>query len=251
AQLAPIHETLVQAAQRQRWQRVIRGCGLTAEQTEHVLGSAAFGPLVAALRRAEHDGHPMHRVLPALIATAPLDAGTNEAGDRNEPARDIAAVLHHRVTSWHEHATTPPEYRPVPLIGGLITTAGTLDEQTPPDQREAITQLESLMVTRVETLTQQAVASPPRWLRFLGPSPTDPRRRANWTRAVALIAAYRDRHNIPEHAHPLGEVDIRDPDRRLAYRRALAAGRQARAATASGPVRASAAAHAARNSPSL
>ena len=123
--------------------------------------------------------------------------------------------------------------------------------ELPQDQREAITQLESLMVTRVETLTQQAISCQPRWLRSLGTPPTDPRRRADWTRAVAVIAAYRDRYAVPEHAHPLGDPDIRDPDRRLAYRQALAAGRQARAATESrpGPVRA--AASAARNAPSL
>jgi conjugative relaxase-like TrwC/TraI family protein len=233
--LAPIHETLVQEIQRHHWAKVITGCGLTPDQSEQVLTSPAYGPLVAALRRAENDGHPMHRVLPALAAAAPLaipeNEEGNEANDGAQPARDIAAVLHHRVTHWHEH-TPRTQGRQPQLIGGIITPVGQLDG-APTDQVDAVHQLETLMANRVNALVRQALQRPPAWLRALGPPPADPRRRASWTQAVTVIAAYRDRYTVPEHGHPLGTIDIADPDQALARRRALAVGRQARTVTSS------------------
>ena len=230
AQLAPIHETLVQVAQRQRWSNVIAGCGFTDEQEAQVLGSPAYGALVAALRRAEHDGHPMRRVLPALAAAAPLAIGDNgegnEPNDGAQPARDIGAVLHHRVTSWHEHTPRAQGGRPR-LIGGIITPAGNLGDDAPTDQVDTVHQVETLMTNRVDTLVRQALQRPPPWLRTLGPPPTDPRKRASWTQAVTVIAAYRDRYTVPEHGHPLGTTDITDPDQAFARRRAHAAARQA------------------------
>jgi conjugative relaxase-like TrwC/TraI family protein len=245
ARLAPIHETLVQAAQRARWTSLIAACGLGAEQTGRVLASQAFGPLVAALRRAEHDGHPTQRVLPALVVAAPLVVRSSETDEAAAPIRDVAGVLHHRVVSWHENATPSPGHRATPLIGGLIATAGTLGEQTPKDQCEAITELESLIAARVKTLTQQAISNPPGWLRQLGAPPADPGRRAIWTHAVAVIAAYRDRYNMPDRGHPLGAAEPSDPAQRRDRSVALAAARQAR--TAASAVRPAAAATAARS----
>ena len=86
------------------------------------------------------------------------------------------------------------------------------------------------MTNRLDALVRQALQRPPAWLRALGPPPTDPRRRASWTQAVTVIAAYRDRYTVPEHGHPLGTTDITDPDQALARRRAHAAARQARSA---------------------
>ncbi|MGH8890029.1 MAG: hypothetical protein ACRDV3_09800, partial [Acidothermaceae bacterium] len=171
--------------------------------------------------------------------------------DGAEPARDLAAVLHHRVASWHEHATPAPGHRPTALIGGLILRAEMFDDQTPHDQRESISELEALMTARVETLTRQAISDPPRWLRQLGTPPADPRQRVIWTNAVAVIAGYRDRYTILDHGHPLGDAHISDPDRRLAHRRALTAARQARAATARTPGPASTRAGVVGRSPSL
>ena len=249
AQLAPIHETLVQTAQRQRWAAVIAGSGLTVDQIRRVEASPAHGPLVAALRRAGHDGHPMQRVLPALVAAAPLDVGNDTANDA-AAARDLAAVLHHRVTAWHERMA-PPGHRADPLIGGLITPAGLLDTDVPADQRGAIEQLEALMTSRVDAVTRQVLRNPPTWLRALGKPPADPRRRATWVAAVGVIAAYRDRYQVPEHGHPLGEPDPPDPNQRIARGRALGACRQARATTAARPRTFSTAAGPERDSPSL
>ncbi len=250
AQLAPIHETLVQTAQRQRWATVIAGSGLTDGQLRRVETSPAYGPLVAAMRRADHDGHPMHRMLPALIAAAPLDVRDGTT-DNAAPARDLAAVLHRRVTTWHEHAASPQGHRAAPLIGGLVTPAGHLDTDVPADQRGAIEQLEALMTSRVAALTRQALQHPPTWLRALGTPPADPRRRSAWVGAVGVIAAYRDRYDVPEHGHPLGEPDPPDPNQRAGRRRAVAAGRLARTPTRGRPITQPSAAHPDRNAPSL
>jgi hypothetical protein len=249
AQLAPIHETLVQAAQRQRWTAVIAASDLTSKQTEQVLASPAYGPLVAALRRAEHDGHPMHRVLPALVAAAPLV--THDDGADDVAPRDLGAVLRHRVTAWHERATLPPGWPAEPLIGGLITPAGQLGAEVPADQRAAIEQLEALMTSRVKATTRQLLQNPPSWLRALGAPPADARHRNTWLTAIEAIATYRDRYRVPEHGHPLGDPVSVDPNQHIARRRALAASRRARATTGSRPPTPSPAAQATRNSPSL
>src|SRR5450432_932485 len=130
-----------------------------------------------ALRRAEHDGHPMHRVLPALVDAAPLHAAENDP-TQSAPAHDIAAVLHHRVTAWHDHSQPSQGGRVEPLFGGIITPAGPLGDDIPVDQRAAIEQVEALITSRIDTVTRQLVADPPTWLlRALGRPPADPRRR--------------------------------------------------------------------------
>jgi hypothetical protein len=228
AQLAPIHETLVQTAQRQRWTNIIVACGFTDEQATAILGSPACGALVAALRRAEHDGHSMHRVLPALVDAAPLHAAENDS-TQSAPAHDIAAVLHHRVTAWHDHTQPSQGGRVEPLIGGIITPAGPLGDDIPVDQRAAIEQVEALITSRIDTVTRQLVADPPTWLlRALGRPPADPRRRDTWINAAGTIAAYRDRYSVPEHGHPLGEADPADPAQRRNRDLALLAARQVR-----------------------
>jgi energy-coupling factor transporter ATP-binding protein EcfA2 len=228
AQLAPIHETLVQDAQRRHWATVMAGCGLTPEQGERVLTSPAYGPLAAALRRAEHDGHPMHRVLPALAAAAPFDAGDNDPNDP-APARDIAAALQYRVTSWHEHTASPFGHRAEPLIGGIITPAGPLGADIPVDQRIVIEQVEALITSRVDTVTRQLLTEPPTWLlRALGRPPADPRSRRTWINAARTIAAYRDRYAVPDHGHPLGADNSADSAQRRNRGLALRAARHVR-----------------------
>ena len=108
AHLAPILETLVHDAQRRRWATVIGGSGLTAEQTDRVLNSPAYGPLVAALSRAEHDGHPMHRMLPALISNPRSTAATT----RPTTSRPLA-ISPPSCTIASPPGTKKPRRRPV------------------------------------------------------------------------------------------------------------------------------------------
>ncbi|HEY0869598.1 MAG TPA: hypothetical protein VGD55_04315, partial [Acidothermaceae bacterium] len=119
---------------------------------------------------------------------------------------------------------------PMALIGGFITPAQTLPDETPPDQREAISQLETLMRARVEHLTELAIATGPAWMRPLGPAPRNPRDHTSWIHAVATIAAYRDRYTIRDDDHTVGEADFRDPGCDHAYHVAVAAGRIVRSA---------------------
>jgi len=143
--------------------------------------SAAFPPLIAALRRIEHDGHDLAIVLGACIAERPLDAG--------DTARDLAAVLHWRVERWHRN-TPPTRHHDKQLAGGLLTPAPTdyLDPQTSPTLRE----LEDLIQHRVNALTEAALARPPRWLRRLGPPPHHDDDHAAWRHHLQTIIAYRD-----------------------------------------------------------
>ena len=54
----------------------------------------------------------MHRVLPALVAAHhSTRREDNDASDGAQPARDMAAVLHHRVTTWHEHTAASSGHR--------------------------------------------------------------------------------------------------------------------------------------------
>src|SRR6185312_7231203 len=110
--------------------------------------------------------------------------------DGAEYPRDFAAVLHHRVTSWHERTSPAPGHRVDPLIGGLITPAGQLDADVPADQRAAIEQLEVLMSSRVGAVTRRLLQNPPSWLRALGAPPADSRHRNTWLMAVETITAH-------------------------------------------------------------
>ncbi|QKT08004.1 hypothetical protein HUN08_13035 [Gordonia sp. X0973] len=86
AQLAAEYETIAAAAQHDGWASLVRTSGLTADQAQAAVESEAFGPLTAALRRAEVNHHDIETLLPRLIAAR----GFNDADD-------IAAVIHYRV----------------------------------------------------------------------------------------------------------------------------------------------------------
>ena len=99
AALAPVHQTLLAAAQSRRWADLLPGCGLTPGQAARVTASPAWEPLVATLTTGERLGHAMAPALTTALRARP-------AVDPGEPVRDLAAVLHHRLTTWLD--TTPP-----------------------------------------------------------------------------------------------------------------------------------------------
>lgn len=190
AQLAGEYETIAAAAQHDRWATLIHHSGLTPQQADAALASPAFGPLTAALRAAEANGHNPGTLLPRLVASRPLD-----------DADDIAAILHHRITT----ATTPRtgSSRPAPaprLIAGLIPeAAGPMTAE----MRLALDHRQHLIQQRAEALAETAIAGGASWTRDLGVPPGDPRRRQAWLRHVQTIAAYRDRYHIVDDT-PLG-----------------------------------------------
>jgi conjugative relaxase-like TrwC/TraI family protein len=180
ARLGPIHETFAQAACTDRYRTLIHSA-LGRPAADELSDSAAFPPLIAALRRIEYDGHDLAAVLGACVAERPLDAG--------DAARDLAAVLHWRVERWHRN-TAPTRHFDRQLAGGLLTPAPTeyMDPQTGPTLRE----LEELIQQRVNALTEAALARPPRWLLRLGPPPPGDDDRAAWRRHLQTILAFRD-----------------------------------------------------------
>jgi hypothetical protein len=189
AQLAAEYDTIAAAAQHDRWTALIRRSGLDAQQAGAVLASDALGPLTAALRQAEADRHDVDELFPRLVAAR----GFADAGD-------IAAVLHHRVTSVT--ANPPPDsgWRPSRLIAGLIPPAtGPMTD----DMRQALSERAQLIEQRADAIAETAVADRAAWTHELGEPPADPRRRATWMRQVRVVAAYHDRYQI-DTASPLG-----------------------------------------------
>ena len=68
ATLAAEYEAIARAAQQERWDALLDRCGLGPRRTEEVRRSAAYGPLIAALRRAEAGGFDLESGLRDLIA---------------------------------------------------------------------------------------------------------------------------------------------------------------------------------------
>ncbi len=97
--LLPIRDTLTSDADLLRWEPVLRGSILTTSQVESVLDSPAQGALLATLRRGEQSGQSVESVLNVVITQRPLDG---PAG-----ARDLAAVLHERLTTLPDGAAVP------------------------------------------------------------------------------------------------------------------------------------------------
>ncbi|WP_380043061.1 MobF family relaxase [Kribbella deserti] len=84
--LIPIHDHLCQVAMAERVQAALATTSLPAIDHAQILASPAYGPLVAALRRAEHHG---------LDLAITLQKATRQ-GSLNR-AKDLAAVLHAHV----------------------------------------------------------------------------------------------------------------------------------------------------------
>lgn len=188
AQLAAEYETIAAAAQRDRWAALVSSCGLAAEDEAAVLASTAFGPLTAALRRAEALGHDVDRLLPDLVARRTL-------GD----ADDAAAVLVHRVNAA-VGCSARGRRRTPHLIAGLIPEArGPVSEE----MRLALDERAAVIEARARALAERAVASGEGWTRRAGAAPTEHRQRERWLAEVATVAAYRDRHCV-DSTLPLG-----------------------------------------------
>lgn len=132
ARLAAEYDTIAAGAQRGRWAS-LRRAGLDAGQLDDVLGSDAFGPLAAELRRAEANGHNLDRLLPAAVHRHRLD-----------DADDIAAALRRRVelasSQRPRHRGDSPR-----LIAGLIPEAR---GPTAPDLRQALDECRNLIEQR-------------------------------------------------------------------------------------------------------
>ncbi len=238
AQLAAEYDTITQAAQHDRWVTLLQASGLTAEQTEDVLGSDAYGALSAELRHAEANHHDLDVLLPRLIAARRLD-----------DADDIASVLHARVARATAHPAGSGRTRKSPrLIVALIPHAG---GQMAEDMRHALDERRELIEARAHAILRTALTVKEPWTASLGQAPTDKKQKAAWWRAARTIAAYRDRYGITDDRTPLGPTP-ESTSQKIDAIRARAALNRAQAATIEGtriePARQSAAA---RPAPSL
>lgn len=203
--LAAELETLAAEAQHDRFVDILSRSGLSAEQHQDVVGSPAFGPLTAALRRAEANHHDLERLLPRVVSQHGL-----------VDADDIAAVLRYRLD---KAAATPPRGRRAKprLIAGLIPEP--LGEMSDED-RQAIDERSQLIEARARALADDAVSAPEAWTRRLGDEPRALDSQRRWREAVATVAAYRDRYRITSDL-PLGgpaATDAQRADRARALR---------------------------------
>jgi len=225
ATLVPIRSTLAAAAATDRWERLLPRCGLDRDQVAAILGSPSAGALIAALDGGADLGHPMPSILRHLIAQRPID-------DPDDPASDLAAALHARITAWLQDTAIPHDAASSDGVAALIGAHRT-DALTDPGLRTAIGDADALIQARIDDLLERPDN---RWTDTLGPPPDDPRQREQWNRHARTVAAHRDLTSfaVPRPPDPRDQ----DADRR---RRLLAqqAGAAAQRITAPGAERTS------------
>jgi len=121
----------------------------------------------------------MPRILRGLVAQRPLD-------DPADPVRDLAAVLHARVTDWLANAETAHT-----ASGGVDALLGRHRHDFPADPglRQALRDVDALINARLDDLLQRPHHT---WTDTLGPPPNDPADRAAWKAHARTLAAYRD-----------------------------------------------------------
>jgi conjugative relaxase-like TrwC/TraI family protein len=220
SQIAAEYDTLAASAQRNRWTRLMQASGLSPEHVEEVLSSDAFGPLAAALRRAEAIGHDVGQLLPRLVARRSLDS-----------AVDVAAVLQHRVETVAKQPPGGRRRKTPALIAGLIPEA---QGDMTSEMRIALQERRDLIETRAYELAERAVTERAQWLRKLGQSPADTRERRRWLQHVATVAAYRDRYGITADSM-LGPQPQNETQRNDANRARAAAERASQTARSASP----------------
>jgi hypothetical protein len=182
AQLAAEYETIAAAAQRDRWVSLVEGSGLSTIAAASVIGSDAFGPLTAVLRRAEAHHHDVDLLFRAVVTARPLD-----------DADDVAAVLQSRIERAMARTDARQIGRKAPRLAvGLIPEA--LGPMTP-EMRRSLDERRTLMERRARALAERALKANDTWINELGPEPAGSAR-AVWRRHTRTVAAYRDRYGI-------------------------------------------------------
>ena len=178
AQLRAEIETLIAAAQQDRWATLIANCGLNQDQIGQVLDSEAYGPLCAEFRRAEaNDIHP-EAIMPKLVAARPLTG-----------AVDVASVLHGRLTKYVDNTTINQKRSDTPkYVFGLIPQT---TDRLEPIMAQAIDERIRAIHARAVDLVRQATEQCDPWLAALGQRPIDVREADRWDQAALAIAAYR------------------------------------------------------------
>jgi conjugative relaxase-like TrwC/TraI family protein len=180
--LAAELETIAAEAQHDRFVDLLQRSGLSPGEHGAVTESTAFGPLAAALRRAEANRHDLERLVPRVVAQHGL-----------ADAEDVAAVLTYRI---NKAASTVPRGKrgaKPQLIAGLIPEPlGPMSDEN----RQAIHERKHLIEARARALAEEAVEKRLAWMRRLGSPPADLHARESWFVEVSTVAAFRDRYGI-------------------------------------------------------
>jgi hypothetical protein len=222
--LAAELETIAAEAQRERFVDLLRRSGLSDAEHQAVTDSTAFGPLAAALRRAEANHHDLDQLLPRVVAQHGL-----------ADADDVAAVLTYRIEKVASSVRLDKRGVKPRLIAGLIPEPlGPMNEES----RQAIDERKHLIEDRARALAEEAVQKRPAWLRRLGPPPSERSARESWLSEVSTVAAYRDRYGISSDL-PAGSRSTnqaQESERRRALEAVRAAANHAERISRSRPV---------------
>ncbi len=188
-QLVPIHEHLCQIAAGQRYRATIDTSALDAGARAELRASAAYGPLLAALRRAEAAGLDPNATFHKAVTQANLDN-----------ARDLAAVLHARVERQLSR-TNRGRREPPQLVAGLVRPTATI---TDPAFTASLRELETLISQRADWLADQAERKPATWYKTLKEELAELTPHETHI-LIREVAAYRERYGV-RSAEPLGAV---------------------------------------------
>jgi hypothetical protein len=164
---------------------------LGQQLADRAQAETAWPALIAALRRAENDGHDAAPLLSSIVNAREL-----------RTARSVSEVLAWRIgrhlaaQSADGSADATPSTavsRLLPWVAGPPIFA----TDAPPLARY-LREASDLISARVGELTDTAVRHRPAWMNLLGQAPDNPAQAQEWLRDVAVIAAYRDQFNVAD-----------------------------------------------------
>jgi len=149
------YDTIAGVAQRERYDELVTSAcsAVPAELVEGLRESAAYGPLLAALREAEAFGLNVEQGLPRLINGRTLSS-----------ADDVAAVLHGRLDRWIR-ASSPQRRAAADRIVGLFPK---LIGETDPDLARALDDRQTLIEQRARQVATTAIENRQPWAAQLG-----------------------------------------------------------------------------------
>jgi hypothetical protein len=179
------YDTIAGVAQREQYDELVTSscAGVPAEQVEGLRDSAAYGPLLAALRDAEALGLDVEAGLPRLVKGRTLGS-----------ADDVAAVLHGRVNRWAGASSQSRRAAANRIVGLFPKLIGVTD----PDMARALDDRQRHLQERAREVATTAVENRQPWAAQFGSPPPDPVRREMWLRWLDTVAAYRERWGITD-----------------------------------------------------
>ena len=188
------YDTIAGVAQRERYDELVTSScsGVPSQQVEGLRESAAYGPLLAALREAEAFGLDVEQGLPRLVNGRTLSS-----------ADDVAALLHGRVERWIQASSPQRRVAADRIVGLFPRLAGVTD----PDMARALDDRQVLIEQRARETATTAVENRQPWAARFGSPPSDPVRRELWLRRLDTVAAYRERWGITDRS----VIGIREP----------------------------------------